>query len=439
MKIVAFVPAKSTSDRIGNKNTAILDGEYLFKRKLIQLKSIKNITDVYLDTDSDEIGALADGLGVKRLFRPAELASNATDGHELFAFECAHAPDADIYIQALCTAPFVDAGTIERALDLFLKAPNARSLVAVNQEKHYVWDGNGPAYGLGRIPNSIDLPQTVIEAMSLYMVRRFPGEALPTRRFSPDALLFPLTPRENLDINFPADLELAENICAGDRARQRLELNLLKLHLSSPILADICKETGWGRVLPPEFRRFSGSNLLGTAKTLQLVELPDSEKAMRSEAWKGIYRALDSYQFIRPGDVIVVSTNVPTRAYFGDLNAHLAIRAGAEGAIIGGFTRDTPAMRQLGFCIFAQGSYCDDIKYEGTLDSLNRSIHIGDIEIANNDVIFADDDGIVVIAARHWHDLKQEAWRSLKREASIRLKLLEGAHIESILKQHGSF
>lgn len=436
---MAFVPAKSSSERIANKNLAILDGEYLFRRKLTQLKAVKDINEVYVDTDSDALGELAVGLGVKRIHRPAALASNSTDGHELFAFECAQVPGADIYIQALCTAPFIDGATIERALKLLKQTPEARSLIAIRSEKHYTWNSSGPDYGLGRIPNSVDLPATKIEAMSLYMVRRLAGASTPVRRFTPDALQFQITPRESLDINFPEDLELAESICAGDRAKHGLEFNLLKLYLSSPILADICKETGWGRVLQPEFRRVAGGNILGYVKTLGLAELPDSEKAMRGDGWKGIYRALDSYQFIRPGDVIVVSTDIGSRAYFGDLNAHLAIRAGAAGAIIGGYTRDTPAMNRLGFNVFARGSYCDDIKYEGTVHSLNQPVRVGDVEVCNNDIIYADDDGIIVIPSENWDNVKREAWKSLQREAAIRLSVLEGKHVDDILGRHGTF
>ena len=40
MRIVAFVPAKGESNRIRNKNTVILDGEHLFKRKLRQLLQV---------------------------------------------------------------------------------------------------------------------------------------------------------------------------------------------------------------------------------------------------------------------------------------------------------------------------------------------------------------------------------------------------------------
>ena len=59
MKIVAFVPAKSTSKRIDNKNLSIIDGDYLFRRKLKQLIACKKIDEVYLDSESsfDYIGA----------------------------------------------------------------------------------------------------------------------------------------------------------------------------------------------------------------------------------------------------------------------------------------------------------------------------------------------------------------------------------------------
>jgi regulator of RNase E activity RraA len=348
-------------------------------------------------------------------------------------------PDADIYIQALCTAPFLDAEVVERALRELLAHPTARSLVAVSRRKQYLWDSAGPAYGNARIPNSVDLPETVVEAMSLYIVRRFPGEPPPTRRHSPDALLFSIEPQEDIDVNFPSDLALAERICAGQRAQQNLQLKLLKMHLSSPILADICKEMDVGKVLAPRIRRVVGNKVLGVAKTLQLRALPEQSKFRKTEEWKGIYDALDSYQFIRPGDVIMVATSIPEKAYFGDLNAHLAMRVGAEGAIIDGYTRDTEDVRALGFAVFAHGSYCDDVKYEGTTESMNTPIQMGGATVRNGDYVFGDGDGVVVIPREAWPAVQREAWASMHREAQIRLSVLEGRAIDQILSRHGTF
>src|ERR1700712_3079859 len=87
-RIVAFVPAKGSSERIAGKNLQPLDGEHLFKRKLRQLLDCPLIDEVVLDTDCEKIRSLAADLPVTRLDRPRTLASNATDGHELFAYEC---------------------------------------------------------------------------------------------------------------------------------------------------------------------------------------------------------------------------------------------------------------------------------------------------------------------------------------------------------------
>ena len=65
MKTIAFVPAKGKSERIENKNKQILDGEYLFKRKLRQLLDCKEIDEVWLDSEDKDIHELAQDLPIK--------------------------------------------------------------------------------------------------------------------------------------------------------------------------------------------------------------------------------------------------------------------------------------------------------------------------------------------------------------------------------------
>ncbi len=436
MKIVAFVPAKGTSERIANKNLQLLDGEHLFKRKLRQLLDCELIDEIYLDTETDDLAAYADDLPIKRLRRPTSLATNATDGHEMFAYECGEVPDADIYVQCLCTAPFVTADTVTRALRRLLDDPDADSLVGVHRAKHYQWDNGTPLYGTGRIPNSVDLPASIIEAMSLYIVRRA-GDAPPTRRFGARPILFDLDPLEQIDVNTPADLQLAETVCAGQRAAANDRMRAMRAHLSSSMLADICKDMGLNAVLPSRLRPTSPGKIFGRAKTLALAAL-DNE-ARRTDAWKGIYGALESYRFVRPGDVIMVSTEAPERAYFGDLNANLAIRSGAVGAVIDGFTRDTADVRALGLPVYAHGARCDDIKYEGTLADMNRPIEIGGVAIRNDDYVFADEDGVIVVPRERWPAVEAEAWKVMANEARIRLYAAQGRDVGEILAECGAF
>jgi regulator of RNase E activity RraA/CMP-N-acetylneuraminic acid synthetase len=431
MRTVAFVPAKGQSDRIANKNTVILDGEHLFKRKLRQLLECDQIDAVYLDTESDELIELASDLDVEVLKRDPTLASNKTDGHALFANECAQV-EADLYIQSLCTSPFITAETLTRAIQALKENTEADSLVAVQSKKQYMWENGRPAYGEGPIPNSVDLPPTVVESMGLYMVKRTRGGA-PLQRFGASPILFELTDEEAVDVNWPDDLALAERICAGYRAVHNAKLDAIRPHLYSSLLADICKDRKLNALLPPGFQRVSGRSVLGIAKTLQLKRLDAGED------WKGIYDALSTYEFVRPGDVIVVNSEVPDAAYFGDLNANIAIRSGAVGAVVDSFTRDSTALNDLEFSVFAKGIYSHDIKYEGTVAAMNRPIRIGDVDINNGDYIFADDDGVIAIPRDQWPSIRDEAMASLKKEFDIRYSIMMGADVTTVLKDHGAF
>ncbi|MBL8645371.1 MAG: hypothetical protein JNK21_15670 [Rhodospirillaceae bacterium] len=432
MRVVAFVPAKGESSRIANKNTAVLDGEYLFKRKLIQLLECPEIDDVYLDTESQHIIDLASDLPIKVMKRNPQLASNKTDGHELFANEAAHTK-ADIYIQSLCTSPFITAETISRALKALKAKPNADSLVAVQKTKQYLWSGNKPVYGEGRIPNSVDLPETVIESMGLYIVKRQPGEGAPKRRFGKKPILFQITDEEAVDVNWPEDLALAERICAGYRAVHNAALDAIRPHLCSSLLADICKERKLKALLPPGFTRVSGRSVLGVAKTLELRALK------KGDDWQGIYTALGSYNFVRPGDVIMVQNHVKDRAYFGDLNANIAVRSGAVGAVVDSFTRDSEELNGLEFSVFAKGISCDDIKYEGTVHAMNKPIKIGGVVINNGDYIYADDDGVLAIPKKLWPEIRDEALATLKKEFDIRYAIMRGEDVAKVLGKHGAF
>lgn len=436
MKIVAFVPAKGSSERVRDKNIAVLDGEYLFKRKLRQALDCPAVTEVCLDTESDSLAALASDLPVSRLHRPASLASNATDGHEMFAWECSQRPDADLWIQILCTAPFVSAETIGRAIDALLADPEADSLVAVSSAKQYCWDGETPAYGTGRIPNSVDLPATVIEAMSLYIVRRSANGEVPTRRYGVRPILFDLDPMEQIDINRGSDLEIAETVAAGQRAVEVTRFRAMISHLSSTVLADICKDKGIKAVLPPNLSPTSGGKLFGRAKTLELGAIRPDEGP---DAWKGIYGALESYRFVRPGDVIMVATDVPDRAYFGDLNANLAIRSGAVGVVIDGTTRDTADVRALGFPVYARVRHCNDIKLDGTLRAMNRPVVMGGVPVRNDDVVFADEDGVIVVPRERWAEVEAAAWDVMSNEARIRMFAARGRDVGEILAECGAF
>ena len=439
MKIVAFIPAKGSSERVPSKNLRILDGEYLFRRKIRQLLACQLIDEVWLDTESDDLISKASDLPIKVLKRDPSLATNNTDGHQMFENECMHVPHADIVIQALCTAPFVDDTTITKGLQQLLAEPEKDSLIAVTKAKQYLWEGNDPAYGSGRVPNSIDLPETIVEAMSLYMVRRTSPD-FPMKRYGRTPIFLELDTREAIDINHIEDLELSEMVCRGLRMTEANHFRILKHSLSSSIISDVAKEMGQSFMLDPSLRPVSAGKMLGRIRTLKLGGLEGDERNIHvNDAWKGIYDALDSYKFVRSGDVIVVENEVPERAYFGDLNCHLAIRAGAVGVLVDGFTRDVEDVAAMGLPVYARGAWSNDIKYEGKTLSYNKPVTVGGVTARNDDVIFADSEGVLVIPSEQWPALLEKALAAVTNERHIRQGLIQGKPVDEIIESFGFF
>ena len=171
-KVIAFLPCKGASSRVPSKNVRLLDSKPLFLHSLEKLiYECSFIDEVVLDTESDEVVSRAQHLEGHPKFsilrRDHSLASNETDGNALFMNEVAHR-DADIYVQVLCTSPFLKPDTLQRAIEI-LSSEGAvfDSVCAVRSEKQYTWCNGFPAYCLEKIPNSVDLPDTISETMGI--------------------------------------------------------------------------------------------------------------------------------------------------------------------------------------------------------------------------------------------------------------------------------
>lgn len=431
MKVVAFLPAKGTSSRVDNKNIKLLDGKPLFLHSLEKLTECDFIDEVYLDTESDHIIDLASEVNCKVLKRDPALANNKTDGHQLFMNEV-HQVEADIYIQILCTSPFIEKETLRHGVHQLLESNEHDSAVLVREERQYLWKDGKPTYDVDRIPNSNELAPNVIETMGLYMVKRDAALKL-KKRIGLTPLVLKASPTEAIDVNYPEDFELANLIAAGKRAAKRKLLNNIKTHLTSSMLSDIMDDLGIPGVIKGPRPNIDSVKVFGRAKTLRLRELEEGED------FKGIYEALHTYDTIVPNDIIVVENEVSQYAYFGELNANLAIRSGASAAIIAGMTRDTAEVKKLGFPVFASGSTCKDVRKRATVDHYNKTIEIEGIKISPEDLIFGDRDGVIVIPKKNEDEVLKTAFEIIRNEKSLLIEISKGKGILDLTKDHGFF
>lgn len=430
VKVVAFLPVKGTSERIKNKNVQLLDGKPLFIYTLEKLISCDFIDEVYLDSESVKIFELASEFNFKKIIRDKILANNKTDGNKLLMNEVSKVK-GDIYIQILCTSPFIEIETIKKGVELLKKSKKYDSIVLVKKDKQYCWKDSKTVYDIDKIPNSKDLPDTIIETMGLYIIRR--EAALKTkRRIGKKPFLLEANPLESVDVNYPADFRLAELIQKGKKVEENLVYKNIKNHLSSAMLSDILDELGIKGVIKDLKPNFP-SKIFGRVKTLRLRNKRDNED------YKKIYDALKSYETITDNDIIVIENELPDFAYFGEMNANLAIRAGSSGVIINGKTRDTLEVLKLNLPVFSKGSTCVDVKKRVVLDSINKKITIEGIDIFSEDLIFGDSEGIIVIPKRMKDQILKRAFEIISKEKTILQDIALNLDLAKVIKKNGYF
>ncbi|MET0592608.1 MAG: hypothetical protein ABW133_07915 [Polyangiaceae bacterium] len=211
MKIAGVIPAKGTSTRVPSKNLQQVLGVPLFLWAANNLARVLPKTDIFVDSDSPEIRGLAERAGFRSIARPAELATNATDGNQLMLWQASQV-DAEVLVQHLPPMIFLRESTLRAGLSRI--AEGYDSAFGTAEEALYLWTELGPTYDLHNIPNSFTLPKTIIETMGLYITRKSCLESTRVRISGRSARLA-LDHYEQIDIDTPHDLEFARTVARG--------------------------------------------------------------------------------------------------------------------------------------------------------------------------------------------------------------------------------
>ena len=150
----------------------------------------------------------------------------------------------------------------------------------------------------------------------------------------------------------------------------------------SSILADVAGRRGAlsGRIAPlAPTMRFAGPAVT--------VEVRPGDNLM-------IHAAL---ALVKPGDVIVVDGKGDLNsALMGEIMCQQAVALGVAGVVIDGAVRDSEAIRELGFPMFAAGLNPNG-PTKNIAGRLNHPISIAGVTVRPGDLVVGDADGVTVV------------------------------------------
>lgn len=210
MRVVSFTPIKLNNERTPGKNTKnFTDGYPLIHYILSTLKQCNELNETYVYCSRDEI---KDYLipGVNYLKRDEIYDTAQANINDMFySFSCK--VDADIYVVAHATAPFLKSETIDKGIRA-VKSGEYDSAVAVRKVQEFMWSANKPMnYNPEHIPRTQDLEPYYEETTGLYIFNREVIQKL-HRRIGKKEFMIEVTPIESIDINNPVDFDIADAI-----------------------------------------------------------------------------------------------------------------------------------------------------------------------------------------------------------------------------------
>lgn len=210
-------------------------------------------------------------------------------------------------------------------------------------------------------------------------------------------------------------------------------LNALREKLYVAVVSDVLDAAGLhDQAMDDRLRPIAPSmRLVGRAHTVITADIYEApEDPYRKE--------IEAVDALKPGDVMVASTNHSRRTCFwGELLSTAAVARGATGCAIDGHTRDVLKIIELGFPVFSTGFRPVDSSSRSVVIDYGCPIECGGVLVHPGDVIFGDFDGIVVIPHDRLEPTIEAALAKVDSENKSLEMLRRGATLREVYDTHG--
>lgn len=201
----------------------------------------------------------------------------------------------------------------------------------------------------------------------------------------------------------------------------------IKSQLFTAVVGDVLDTLGYqNQFLPQQIKPLvPGTKIVGRAMPVLEADYPDGGRngPLSDKAFGVMFEALDD---LKSNEIYMASGASLNYALWGGLMSTRAQHLDAAGAILDGYIRDTDEIEKLGFPAFSRGSYAQDQGVRGKVLDYRCSIRIGNADISNGDLIFADNEGVLVIPRAVEVEAIEKAFEKVATENEVALAIKGG-------------
>lgn len=231
--LIGMIPARLGSKRIPRKNIRYLGDKPLIQYPIDLARQTKGLREVWVNTESEELGKACETMGAKFHLRPAEFASDTATNRE-FTYEFMQKHPCDYVVMINPTSPMLRPETVQQFID-FLQAnefDTVMSVISYQTESFYEGKPINFSRTVTKI-NSQHLEPVQGVAWALTAWKRSHFMALQERGESPvfsgNLGLFAVPKDESVDLDNPEDWNIAEGLLRARLHREETSPRYLEL------------------------------------------------------------------------------------------------------------------------------------------------------------------------------------------------------------------
>lgn len=177
--------------------------------------------------------------------------------------------------------------------------------------------------------------------------------------------------------------------------------SIAKKELFVALVGDVMDKLGYQhQFLPPNIKPLN-NDFIVIGRAMPALEadvfeevVEDTKNPIMKKPFGIMFEALDSLQ---EDEVYICTGASPSYALWGGLMSTRAMKLGAAGAVLHGYSRDTNEVLNLNFPTFSFGGYAQDQGPRGKIIDYRVPIEIEGIRINPGDIIYGDRDGVVIV------------------------------------------
>lgn len=205
---------------------------------------------------------------------------------------------------------------------------------------------------------------------------------------------------------------------------------LIREELYTAVVGDIMDQMGYlHQFLPPQIRPLRDDMILA-GRAMPVLEADIGSGPLEEEyphlLDKSFGLMLEALDDLRKDEVYLCTGSSPTYALWGELMGTRALKLGAAGAVVNGYSRDTRGILALNFPTFSYGCYAQDQAPRGKVINYRVPVDVNGVKVNPGDIIIGDIDGVCIIPREIEEEVILLALEKARGEKHVQKEIVKG-------------